>query len=124
MLSQGQVVRARQSIEKYYKHTCSIVAEVEHENEDFTTSFGPVTLVENQPCRISFTTIDSVSEKDMSYRVIQVVKLFLAPEITVPEGSKITVSHDGRTDVYNSTGKPAVYPTHQEIIMKTDDKYA
>ncbi len=124
MLSQNQVVRIRQSIEKHYDHTCTISGMVEHINADHTTSTKLTKIVDSQPCRISFKAIDVVNERDMSYQTVQTVKLFIAPEISVPEGSTITVVHDGITDEYSATGKPAVYPTHQEIIMKPVKHYA
>ena len=50
--------------------------------------------------------------------MVQSVKLFLPSAIVIKEGSKITVSREGREFVYASSGVPALYPTHQEIMLE------
>lgn len=45
--------------------------------------------------------------------VAQKIRLFLSPEIKIRPGSKIVV----RDTVYAGTGIPAVYETHQEIML-------
>jgi hypothetical protein len=47
-----------------------------------------------------------------------VTKLFLAPEIVVKPGSKLKVTQAGRTECYVRSGEPAVYGSHQEIVLE------
>ena len=49
---------------------------------------------------------------------IQSITLFIDRAVTVPEGSKITVTQNGVTGVYEKSGKPAIYSTHQEIPLE------
>ena len=39
-------------------------------------------------------------------------------------GSKITVTQNGVTTDYASSGKPAVYETHQEVILELKEKWS
>lgn len=54
----------------------------------------------------------------------QTVKLFLKPEKIIEPGSKITVTQNGVTTDYASSGKPAVYETHQEVILELKEKWS
>lgn len=52
------------------------------------------------------------------------VLLFIAPEVTISPGSKIVITHEGRTGEYSQSGIPAVYPTHQEIVLTVFERWA
>ena len=45
------------------------------------------------------------------------MKLFISPDVLIKAGSKIIVTQHGRTTEYSNSGVPAVYPTHQEIML-------
>lgn len=77
-----------------------------------------------QPCRLSFETLKTAQQTESAAAVTQVIKLFLSPEIRVKPGSKVTVTQDGVTVDYKCSGVPAVYPTHQEIILELFDRWA
>lgn len=124
MLSKSQVVKARESIEQLYDHLCTVSVKEEVTCDDGSTDFTDIVIISNQKCRMSYVKIGSVDKADMSYHVSQGIKLFLAPEIDVPAGSKITVIHDGHADTYIMSGSPAVYPTHQEIMLEKEQSYA
>ena len=42
----------------------------------------------------------------------------------IPAGSTIQITQSGHTADYNRSGQPAVYPTHQEIILALKKEYA
>lgn len=46
------------------------------------------------------------------------LRLFLAPEIKVAPGSKITITQNGVVGEYKNSGVPAMYDTHQEIMLE------
>lgn len=50
--------------------------------------------------------------------LVQVTEIFLAPEIVVKPGSKLTITQNGITTDYKSSGIPATYSTHQEIVVE------
>lgn len=81
------------------------------------TEFDEVISYTDEPCKLSFETITSTDENDNAARITQKLKLFIAPEIVIPPGSKITVTQNERTVDYEKSGEPAVYSNHKEIIL-------
>ena len=113
------MVKAKKSIESLYTGTCTITEYVKVKKENKSTGLEEVVVLENQPCRLSFSTINSATATETGASSIsQVVKLFIAPEIKVKPGSKLTVSQNGITTEYKNSGEPAFYMTHQEIILE------
>lgn len=109
---------ARQAIESTYKGECSVFEIQYAKNEiTFLEEKKTVCTVEEQPCRLSFSSIQSVSDGDVA-QTAQSVKLFIAPEIEIKAGSKLTITQDGITNNYKRSGLPAVYSTHQEIMLE------
>lgn len=111
---------ARSALETaYYEGSCTIV-----EYRDVTdtrsklTRQSEITVVENQPCKLSFERLNTVVQTDTAATLTQATKLFLSPEIEVNGGSKIIVTWMGKTESFSCSGKPAVYPTHQEIMLE------
>jgi hypothetical protein len=109
----------RKAIESLYTGTCT-VTEYQENKDPITkiTKHLPVDVLINQPCKLSFKNIFSVNESDTAATVKQSSKLFIAPEIKIKSGSKITVKQNDITTEYAKSGKPAVYSTHQEIMLE------
>lgn len=112
---------ARRAIEAMYDGRCTIYEQQSTKDEvTKVTKFAEVPVVSDKPCRISYQTITVVGDTSPAAALEQRIKLLMAPEITVKPGSKIKVTQSGVTDKYVSSGLPAVYPTHQEIILKAE----
>ena len=79
---------------------------------------GEVDTYTNEPCRISFDTVNATQPENNAANIVQSITLFIDRAIAIPEGSKITVTQNGATAVYEKSGKPAVYSTHQEIPLE------
>ena len=75
-------------------------------------------MLEGQPCKLSFEKLAAVVQTETAAIASQGIKLFLAPEIMVKSGSKIIVTQDGVTSEYSTSSQPAVYCTHQEIVLE------
>lgn len=118
MLPKNAVVKVRKAIGMGYDGLCTITEQQKYTRPNKSTGFREVAVIENQPCRLSFTTAPSTNSNGAVSGTAQTVKLFLAPELDVKEGSKITVTQNGVTTDYRRSGTPAVYPTHQEIILE------
>ena len=119
MLSKTKVVKARKAIESLYNGTCTITEHTKVKKENKSTGFVESVVLENQPCRISFSTINSTSSTETgASALVQVVKLFIAPEVKVKPGSKISVTQNNVVTEYQNSGEPAFYSTHQEIILE------
>lgn len=109
----------RKATEMFYEHTCTIKGfESVKDPVSKVTKKQEVVLLENQPCRLSHSNVRSTDQTDSNASVQQVIKLFIAPEIIVKEGSRIFIEYEGRTTEFKHSGRPAVYPSHQEIILE------
>lgn len=70
------------------------------------------------PCRLSYRALRSAVPVDLGVQGGQGVTLYLAPDVDIPEGSKLTVTQNGVTRDYRRSGTPAVYSFHQEIPLE------
>lgn len=121
MLSQNKVVDYhRKALELMYQGKCTIVVQRTVQKANKATGTEEETVCKDQPCRLSYSSFPTSTPGDGILKVNQLVKLFLAPEIEVPAGAKISVTQSGRTEVYFRGSQPAVYDTHQEINLETD----
>lgn len=118
MLSKAQVVKARKALEGLYIGKATVVVKEEYERPNGSMGFYDKTIIENEPCRVSYKDISQANSDGTVATTQQVIKLFLAPEYDIPRGSKIVVEQNGRTNEYIRSGKPAVYETHQEIALE------
>lgn len=103
---------------KLFIGTCNII--------EYTADKDPVTkitkqkedtVVSNEPCRLSYKDIRNGDQTDTVNNITTIIKLFLDPSINVKAGSTIVVTQEGRTRTYKASGNPAVYRTHQEIVL-------
>lgn len=110
---------ARKAIESTYEGVCDVVEYGDILDEQTKiTSQGEIVVLEGQPCKLSFETISAASQSDTVASVSQRTKLFISPEITVKSGSKIVVTQNGVITEYSASGEPAIYFSHQEIMLE------
>jgi hypothetical protein len=120
------VEAARRAIESLYEDEVTVTEYQDVTDEETKmTRKQPVTVLENEPCRLSFKQLAGTSQEGDAAVLSQVTKLFLAPEITIKAGCRLTVTRkNGWTMEYASSGIPAMYETHQEIILKLFERWA
>lgn len=115
----------RKAIEATYDGTCRIYG--------MQSVKDPVTKVTRQEevlvqdgiaCHLSYSSTAPAAGSDTVTGAAQTIKLFLAPELVVPPGSRIEVTQQGRTESYAQSGKSAVYSSHQEILLEIWKEYA
>lgn len=110
---------ARKAIESTYEGVCSIVEyKAVTDGETKITRHEEITVLEKQPCKLSFEKLNAVVQTDTAAAISQGTKLFISPEITINSGSKIVVVQNGVTGEYSASGIPAVYASHQEIMLE------
>ena len=115
----------RDALESLYAGRCDIISQQEvFDPVSKQTSFESVTVVANQPCRLSFKTITMAQEGTGATRLVQVIKVFIAPEIEVEAGSRLVITQNGKTAEYKASGEPAIYSNHQEIILELAGDFA
>ncbi|KSV60300.1 hypothetical protein ASU35_05990 [Acetivibrio ethanolgignens] len=115
----------RKAVESRYTGICNVYEQKAERNEvTKLMEQKEVLVLENQPCRISFSSVPSASEKQNAAKVDQIVTLFIAPELEIKAGSKIVITQDNVTREYSKSGISAVYPSHQEITLELLGGYA
>lgn len=118
-------LKAKRALMLLYEDTCTIYANVPVLDEvTGITEYQETALYENVPCRISFGSAAAVAADEAAPEVQQTITLFLAPEVDVPAGCKISVTREGNTVNYSRSGVPSVYKTHQEIKLELFEDYA
>lgn len=110
---------SRMAIESQYIGKCTIT-EYKPATDPMTkvTKHSPDDVLTDQPCRLSFKNITTTNQTTTAATITQITKLFIAPEIIIKPGSKITVFQNGVTCEYKNSGKPAMYSSHQEVILE------
>lgn len=118
------MVKTRRAIESLYDGRCTISEYQKAKRENGSTGFSETIVYEGISCRLSFKSVNSANSGASAATVTQTIKVFLAPEINVKPGSKMTITQNGVTTAYKSSGKPAVYNTHQEISLELFEGWA
>ncbi len=116
---------ARKAVESTYTGVCAVVEyhDIPDEKTGITRK-SEVTVIKNQPCKLSFEKLNASAQTDTAAALTQGVKLFIAPEIKINPGSKIIVEQNCTTTAYSASGKPAVYFSHQEITLELLEEWA
>ncbi len=115
---------ARKAVESAYSGTLTVTEMKKGmDSRSKLTKTEPVVVLEDQPCRLSFETLRAAVQTDTAAAVTQITKLFVSPDVVIRPGSKITVTQDNVTTDYTRSGVPAVYPTHQEIVLELFKEY-
>lgn len=115
----------RTVIEQTYDGTCNIYSVQDIKDpETKITEHKEVILQGDIPCHMSFAGTGTAEGTGTSTDIKQEIKLFLAPEVLVPPGSRIEVTQNGVTESYSRSGKAAVYYSHQEILLELWKEYA
>jgi hypothetical protein len=72
----------------------------------------------DQACKLSFEKVTNNNQGETAAMLVQTAKVLIAPEIQIKPGSKFTITQNGITTEYKSSGEPARYATHQEIVLE------
>lgn len=117
---------ARSAFEKYHYDGTATVSEwgKVKDKESGLTKQGEMILLEDQPCHLSKESSAPAEQTVSAAQVSQTVRLFIAPDIQIKAGSKITVTQAGITVMYTHSGKSNVYDTHQEILLDLFERFA
>lgn len=113
------IKQARKAFESLYDSTCSIM-EYRQKKDPVTkkTASKEVTVYLDKPCRLSYSSNKKADQTEVANSVTQIIKVFIAPELDIKTGSKLVVTKRGKTVEYKNSGEPAIYDTHQEIVLE------
>ena len=96
---------------------CTVYTQTQVLGENHRKTPSEVLLLENEPCRISFSS-SPVAQQGVVSKTKQDVKLFLSNRVIIPPGSKAVVTRGSASETYKTSGAPAVYSTHQEVNVE------
>lgn len=112
-----------------WKDTCTVYTSESYTKTNGATGFRNVALCTDEPCKLSFFNNfkmnDSTKVNLVAASVFQNIKLFIRPDLVIPEGSKITVTthKNNKTLHYKSSGSTSLFTDHQEIILEVDKEW-
>lgn len=110
------------ALELLYSGLCDVIEQQEaFDANTKETTLQDVTTISQQPCRLSFSSVVSADQQTGAATVKQATKLFISPALTIPPGSKITVTQNGKTQTFKSSGEPAQHSRHQEIALELEE---
>lgn len=116
---------ARQAIESTYDGVATIIEHQKIKDETSKlTNFEDRIVLENQPCKLSFKSLSTAKQGESAAAITQTIELLISPDITIKPNSKIIVTQAGVTADYTYSGIPAVYDTHQQIILDLFTEWA
>ena len=114
---------ARKALERTYEGRATVYEYQSVRDPDtFLTDFKEVTVLEDQPCKLSFEKLTSTDGENVAAK-FQNVKLFLSPDVVIPAGCKIAVQRFNRQGelvrefVFSHSGEAGVFTNHQEIYL-------
>ncbi len=114
------------ALNRLWKDLCKVSVRTPYPRPNQSTGFREEVIMEDVPCKLSFDHAASspATPEERASQLGQRVKLFLGPDREIPPGSKITVTHNGKTVDYTHSGPPAVFTNHQEIPLELFDRWA
>lgn len=116
---------ARKALEGTYGGKATVTEHRKVEDTDTKlVSHEDMVVLEGQPCRLSFSKVAGTEGDGRAVKTAQVAKLFISPDVCIKPGSRITVTQNGVTADYTYSGVPAVYSTHQEIVLELYGRWA
>ena len=118
-------------VEKYaeilkllWKDSCTVYQwEKVTDPETHVTDFQETLLLEDEPCKLSFSSLSSTSG-DPAAEAPRSITLFLRPDLDIPAGCKIIVTRTdpgtGEETVFtlSNSGRPGRFFSHQEISLE------
>lgn len=119
-----QKIKLVKAVESLYDGVCTITEYRKVKMPNKSTQFEEVVVLENQPCRMSHRSANPTNSTDTASAVTQSITVYLSPNILVNPGSKMTITQNGVTTIYKSSGKPSVYSSHQEIPLVLFDGWS
>lgn len=115
----------RKALEELYDGTVTCITREKTFNEKKkVTDYVEKIQFEDVPCRLSHSKTQVNTVQAPAEHPAQEIKLFVAPEVTIPPASKLVVTQNGVTRCYRQSGVPAVYQSHQEILVELSERWS
>lgn len=96
---------ARKMQEKLYDGRATVTESQKVKDEKTKlTSTEEVIVLEDEPCRLSYSNVSTTDQTESVAKTSQIIKLFMSPETKIKPGAKITVTQAGVTETYECSG--------------------
>lgn len=111
-------------IEQTFIHTCDIYEFApQFDEKTKRTITKEILKYENISCKlsqsVSETGLDKTVSQDEYNKISRHIKLFIGTDIDIKAGSKIIVNYNNVVEIFKNASVPAVYQTHQEIVLES-----
>lgn len=113
------------ALENTYNKKATVIIFENTEIDNLISDSIEVIKYKDIKCDISFKSnnISSIAIQNETPKAVMQIKMFLSNEYYIPINSKIIVQDEkGRIETYTSSSLPAIYDTHQEIILEKMDR--
>jgi hypothetical protein len=118
-MSFGNPTAERAALELTYEGLCTVTEFVSSKDPNTKVTSQQTTVVlADQPCALSQTSQPAARETVTDNWLDYDAKLFISPDVAINAGSVIRVIQNGMDNVYERSGDPFIYATHQEIMLK------
>ena len=115
------VIKARKYIEAMYEDKCQVFYREKKRQANGSVGFEEVEVYKDLACRLSFRNFPPTSPNpNLASNLGQITLLIISPDIKIKPGSKILVNGVA----YKASGQPAIYNTHQEIMLDLFEGWA
>ena len=111
------MVNHKKALMMLWRDTFSVTEYREKAQPNGATGFEEAVVLEDQPCKLSFSALKAVYQNEEAAAIVQSAKLFCDNAIEIKAGSKISVMRDGRVFEYSQSGEPGIFANHQEIAL-------
>lgn len=115
----------KDALRKLWNDTCNVYIQEKTINEiNKRTEFVETLVIENEPCKLSFNSLNTVENINNAPSITQTITIFLDNELEIPSGSKIVVTRQNKQFVYKQSGQPRLFSNHQEIKLELFERWA
>ena len=101
-----------------FSDTCTVYEYRDTRRSDGSTGSELIKTAEGIPCRLSYDNIKRVYQTDTVGHSMQTVRLFTGADVEILPGSVVEVTRGSKVIRYNSSGIPAIYRTHRELLLE------
>lgn len=115
----------RDKIESMYEDKCTVYEQKNvRDKKTKVSKKETVVVISEEPCRLSFSSLQAERKADPASTPSQTAKLFISPDVGIKPGCKIEICHKGHIYEYERSGLPAVYHSHQEIVLEPLERWS
>ena len=116
--------RMAKAVSRLWTGKCDVINYTDTKDENGITKHDRRVIAEAVPCRLSYENDSLGTQTRTTDNISQTIKLFISNDIEIKPGSEITVTQNGITRSYVSSGIPSVYTAHQEVNLVDKEEFA